>query len=111
MDRTPEPELMDDSEQAEAYAIADFAEVNQRFVDLFRAQFPSFARGSIVDLGCGPADIPIRLCRALPGVRVTGVDGAAAMLEQAARAVRSAELESRIALTCGVLPNAIPGGR
>jgi hypothetical protein len=33
MDRILEPELMDDSAQVEAYARADFSEVNQGFVD------------------------------------------------------------------------------
>jgi hypothetical protein len=53
------------AEQAEAYAVADFAEVNARFVESFRMRFPTFGRGTIVDLGCGPADIAIRLARTL----------------------------------------------
>jgi SAM-dependent methyltransferase len=111
MERTPEPELMDTAEQAEAYAIADFTEPNRRFVELFRARFPDFVRGAIVDLGCGPADIPIRLARALPSVRVTAVDGAQAMLEHAATATRAARLDDRIELVRGVLPGAVPGDR
>ena len=111
MQRTPEPELMDTAEQAEAYAIADFAEVNRRFVELFRARFGDFASGSVVDLGCGPADIPIRLARELPNVRITGVDGAEAMLAHAAAAIDRARLSERIELVRGVLPGAVPGGR
>ena len=37
MDRTPEPELMDDEEQAKAYAEADFSEANSLFVALDRS--------------------------------------------------------------------------
>ena len=40
MDRILEPELMTDEAQALAYSQADFAQVNQGFVDRFRACFP-----------------------------------------------------------------------
>ena len=36
MDRMLEPELMDDADQARAYAEADFEEPNRMFVELFR---------------------------------------------------------------------------
>ena len=104
MNRVLEPELMTDPDQAQAYAAADFATVNQGFVDRFRASFPDFARGHLVDLGCGPADIPIRFCRALPGVTVTAVDGSEAMLAPGRAAVAAARLEARIRLVCARLP-------
>jgi ubiquinone/menaquinone biosynthesis C-methylase UbiE len=112
MNRILEPELMTDHEQAEAYAAADFATVNQGFVDRFRALFPAFARGRLVDLGCGPADIPIRFCRALPGVTVTGVDGSEAMLAPGRRAVTAAGLGARVELVRARLPGLgrAPGG-
>lgn len=108
MERIPEPELMDGVEQAEAYAVADFAEVNARFVDAFRTRFPSFARGTIVDLGCGPADIAIRLARILPQARIVSVDGSRAMLAHARRAVAAARLDDRVELVEGILPRAWP---
>jgi len=104
VNRVLEPELMTDPEQAEAYAAADFAAVNQGFVDRFRALFPGLARGHVVDLGCGPADIPIRLCRALPGITVTGVDGSEAMLAPARVAVDAGGLSGRIRLLHARLP-------
>src|SRR5260370_892767 len=67
MNRVLEPELMTDPEQAEAYAAADFAAVNQGFVDRFRALLSGLARGLVGDLGCGPAVFPIRTCAPLPG--------------------------------------------
>jgi len=79
---------MDEAEQARAYADADFAEVNQRFVAGFRDAFPDFDTGTIVDLGCGPADIPARLASALCDVRIVGVDAARAMLRLARPRVR-----------------------
>jgi ubiquinone/menaquinone biosynthesis C-methylase UbiE len=104
MNRVLEPELMTDREQAEAYAAADFASVNQGFVDRFRALFPDLDRGALVDLGCGPADIPIRLCRALPAVTVTGVDGSEAMLAPGRVAVAAAGLGAHVRLVCARLP-------
>ena len=100
MDRVLEPELMDNEAQVVAYARADFAEENQGFVDRFRDCFPDFAEGHILDLGCGPGDIPIRLARALPLCRVTGVDASAPMLRLAEDAVSKAGLSSRIAFRC-----------
>ncbi len=104
MERIPEPEVMDDPAQAVAYARADFAEVNQAFVDRFRAAFPDFAAGRLVDLGCGPADIPIRLAQALPAAHITAVDASPPMLALARQAVAAVGLAGRIALVEGWLP-------
>ena len=106
MARVLESELMDDPEQAVAYAKADFETENQGFVDLFREYYPDFAEGRILDLGCGPADIPVRIARALPRCRITGVDGSPAMIRLAEDAVRAAGLESRIELMCAKVQDA-----
>lgn len=98
MKRVPEPELMDEADQARAYAEADFSEPNQLFVDAFLARFPDFDGRSVLDLGCGPADICIRLARVLPHAQVVGVDGAPAMLDLARSAVESAGLAGRVEL-------------
>src|SRR4030095_9406285 len=99
-----EPELMTDEDQALAYAAADFATPNQAFVDRFIAFFPDFTRGIVADRGCGPADIPIRLCRALPGVTVTAVDGSEPLLAPGRAAVAAAGLGGPIRLRCGRPP-------
>jgi 2-polyprenyl-3-methyl-5-hydroxy-6-metoxy-1,4-benzoquinol methylase len=100
MNRILEPELMDDPEQALAYARADFVEENQGFVDRFLRYFPELTTGHVLDLGCGPADIPIRLAKALPGCRMTAVDASGAMIRLAQEAVRAVGLADRIALCC-----------
>lgn len=100
MNRVLEPELMDDQEQALAYAKADFEEENQGFVDRFLEFYPEFTSGHVLDLGCGPADIPIRLARALPDCRMTGVDGSSPMIALGAEAIRAAGLANRITLRC-----------
>src|SRR5574340_425911 len=93
MDRIPEPDLMDDLAQAEAYAGADFSEPHDAFVAHFRRLFREFDCGRVLDLGCGPADIGIRFCRTYPAAHLTGVDGAAAMLQFGFLAVRAARSE------------------
>jgi len=98
--RVPEPELMDDPAQVHAYAAADFSQENQGFVDRFREYFPEFTEGQILDLGCGPGDIPIRFARAVPGCRITGVDASAPMVRLAEEAVQQADLSGRITFRC-----------
>jgi len=91
---------MDDPEQAEAYARADFSEENQGFVDRFREYFPEFSGRHVLDLGCGPGDIPLRFARAVPGCRITGVDASAPMIRLAEQAVSAAGLSERITFRC-----------
>ena len=100
MDRTLEPELMDDPEQALIYARADFEQENQGFVDRFREYFPDFSEGHVFDLGCGPGDIPIRFAREFPSCRITGVDASAPMLRLAEDAVQEAGLSGCITFRC-----------
>ena len=107
--RIPERELMDEADQACAYAVADFSEVNQGFVDRFCATFSDLRAGRVVDLGCGPADIPLRLARALPGIEIIAVDGARAMLHHARVALIASGLGRRVHLTAARVP-AMPFG-
>ena len=100
MDRVLEPEVMDELDQVRAYARANFEQENQGFVDQFIKYFPDMADGHIVDLGCGPADIPIRLARVLPLCRITGVDASQPMLDVGTQAVKAAGLADRITLRC-----------
>ncbi|THJ24840.1 MAG: methyltransferase domain-containing protein [Nitrospira sp. CG24E] len=100
MKRTLEPELMDDPEQALAYAGADFEQENQGFVDRFREYFPEFTEGHVLDLGCGPGDISIRLARALSACRIIAVDASGPMIRLADEAVKQAGLADRITFHC-----------
>lgn len=100
MDRVLEPELMDDPAQAEAYAGADFSKENQGFVDRFREYFPDFSGGRVLDLGCGPADIPIRFAKLYPACNVIGVDASTPMIRLGEQAVKQAGLADRITLRC-----------
>jgi 2-polyprenyl-3-methyl-5-hydroxy-6-metoxy-1,4-benzoquinol methylase len=100
MERIPEPELMTEAEQARAYAEADFAESNSLFVAHFRHRFPGTTQAHILDLGCGPGDISIRLAKDHATARVTGVDGADAMLGHARTASQRAGIADRVEFIC-----------
>ncbi|MCX5787988.1 MAG: class I SAM-dependent methyltransferase [Elusimicrobia bacterium] len=102
MERRLEPELMDEPARSQAYARADFSEVNDRFVTEFLSRCPNASR--VLDLGCGPADIPIRLARASGAVRVSAVDAAPAMIALARQAVAEAGLDDRIQIIEGRVP-------
>lgn len=105
--RIPEPELMDEAAQAEAYARADFEGPNEAFVEHLRALFPTLPTAArVLDLGCGPADIPVRLARRHDAWTFTAVDGAGAMLRFAREAVDAAGLGGRIELLEARVPTA-----
>jgi len=100
MDRILEPELMEDPAQVRAYAAADFSQENQGLVDRFREYFPDFSEGHVLDMGCGPGDIPIRFAQAFPSCRITGVDASEPMIGLAGVAVKQAGLADRITFRC-----------
>jgi 2-polyprenyl-3-methyl-5-hydroxy-6-metoxy-1,4-benzoquinol methylase len=107
MERVLEPELMDDEQQSIAYARADFSVSNQFFVDGVVRDFPSYL-GEVVDIGCGPADIPIRLAEAAGTATITALDGSGPMIVLARTAVRAAGLEDRIRLMQTRVPGPPP---
>ena len=103
--RTPEPELMTEIEQARAYAHADFAAPHDHFVEIMiAAHAPVAAAGVALDLGCGPADITIRVAKALPNWIFDGLDGSEAMLEFGRQALTREGLAERINLVKAFLP-------
>ena len=105
MKRVPEPELMEGQEQARAYAHADFEEPHSRFLSLMRDTFPVRNVGPwVADLGCGAADISIRVARAYPDCKVHGVDASQAMLDYGRKAILAAGLKCRVQLHRGYLP-------
>ena len=108
MKRVLEPQLMEDDEQARAYAQADFEEAHNSFVERFRTIFRGRNIGPhVLDLGCGPGDISIRFARAFPESTVDGVDGSPAMLQHGEGLLEAAGgIASRVHLMRGMLPGA-----
>jgi len=105
MKRIPEPEeLMDEADQALAYAEADFSASNALFIELFEQLYGNEFNALALDLGCGPADIPIRFAKRYPQARIDALDGAQAMLDLAQKSIQNHGLEQRISLHCQYLP-------
>lgn len=55
----------------------------------------------ILDVATGTGDLAIKLARAIPGCRVTGIDLSEGMLAVGREKVRAAGLDDRIAFECG----------
>lgn len=106
MERILEPELMDDPEQAEAYAMADFAASHQLRVTWFRERFGPVRCETILDLACGSGDMTLRFARALPESRILAVDGSQAMLDLTTRLLDAEpDLHPRVQLLQAFLPS------
>jgi SAM-dependent methyltransferase len=107
MQRIPEPELMDDPEQALAYARADFSASHGARIAIFRELFPQLElTGAVLDLGCGSGDVLLRFARAFPRARFFGIDGSQPMLALAREALgREPELEGRVQFSYGIIPD------
>jgi ubiquinone/menaquinone biosynthesis C-methylase UbiE len=96
--RKAEPELMDEPQQAQAYASADFGAVNQAFVQRLLELAGERRAAQVVDLGTGPGDIPLRIAAAKTDWQITAVDGAPAMLHLAKAAIAQARRQGQIRL-------------
>lgn len=105
MKRVPEPELMDQESQAQAYAEADFSSPHTAFIHHLKQTHPSLPPfGHALDLGCGPADITIRFGKAFPQWKVDGLDAAAMMLKFGQKAIQAEGLTAQITLQQAYLP-------
>jgi len=109
MKRIPEPELMDDEAQARAYAEADFEEPNSHFAALFDEFIGRLPEGAaVLDLGCGPGDITLRIATAHPQIEIHGLDGSGAMLAFGHAALaQQPELRDRVSFIEGLVPDAL----
>lgn len=99
--RVLEPEAMDTPDEARDYDGMGHEAVNARFVADFLRDHGPCRGGEILDVGTGPARIPIALCRADPGARVFGIDIAGAMIERARENVEAETLGDRVRLAQG----------
>ncbi len=109
MKRIPEPELMNDPKQAAVYAGPELNNAYWLFVQFFQKYFPKLVPDdAILDLGCGPAAIPLRLARIFRNCEIHCVDGAAHMLAQGEEAVQRQGLEHQVFFFQGTLPDKLP---
>ena len=108
IERIAETELMNEEEQAKAYAFADFSKPHNLFIEIFQKKFTDLNSGFndvVLDLGCGPCDVTRRFANAYPDSGFHAVDGAAEMLKYAADLNEKASLSHRIKLIETILPN------
>ena len=96
MNRIVEPEVMDTQEAAEAYDAMEHGEVDAAFVE--RVIALGARRGHFLDVGTGPAQIPISLAQHCPDIYITAIDLSEEMLKIAKRHVADACLTDRITL-------------
>ncbi len=97
--RTLEKESMDVQEEAEQYEEMDHIAVNRVFVDDLLAG--GDVGQHVIDMGCGPAAIPIELCQRDDEVLVIAIDSSIAMLEIAKVQIDFAGMLDRIFLEQG----------
>lgn len=111
MERIPEPELMDDTAQVRAYAGADFSGSDAAMVERMFALCGGDPGPRLLDLGCGPGNISLRLARRWPEASVLALDGAPRMLAVARERLAAAapELAARLRFEEALLPLAAPG--
>ena len=94
--RTLEPESMDTAQEASEYEAMDHSAVNDLFVsDLIAG---GEVGNQVIDLGCGPAAIPILLAQRLPDIQVMAIDSAIEMLEVAKREIDFGGVLDRVIL-------------
>ncbi len=101
MERIPEKERMDGLDAANAYATADFSDVNQKFVEAVSDAIGRHRPRWTLDLGCGPGDIPIALADKGMGSFIVAVDAAAEMLSWAKARATSVDYAGQVAFVRG----------
>ena len=105
MERIVEPELMEDAAQARAYAGADFEAAHSAIMRCFARWLPEVGGAfDAVDLGCGDAEIAVRLAKMHRHARIVAVDGSREMLRHARTRLARERLAERVRLVEAVLP-------
>ncbi len=92
--RVPEPEVMNDSGEVEAYssaaAQAYLDKIDDTFVEHAVRLVAGRAAGRALDIGTGPGQIVLKLARRLPSWQFAGVDRSPNMIRQAAASADAA---------------------
>ena len=101
LQRIPEPEVMQDSEEVEAYssaaAQAHLNAIDDTFVARAQLLVNGRERGRALDIGTGPGQIVIKLGARLTRWKFVGIDRSAAMIEKAREGLAEApEVAGRI---------------
>ena len=101
--RTPEPEVMESADEVDAYSSA----AAQRYLDAIDTTLVDhIARlgvvsGRLLDVGCGPGNIALKIARRWPRIRVVGIDFSLNMILAARAAAASQQLTGRAEFLAG----------
>ncbi len=102
LNRIPEPEVMDDSDEVAAYSSAAAQTYLNRLDETFVAHALRLVdrreRGRALDIGTGPGQIVVKLARHLTRWKFAGVDRSSHMIAEAAATLAAAgpELAGRV---------------
>jgi ubiquinone/menaquinone biosynthesis C-methylase UbiE len=100
--RVPEPEVMDDTEEVQAYSSAaaqrHLDEIDDTFVEHALRLVNGPERGSAIDIGTGPGQIVLKFANRLKSWKFIGVDRSSSMIAQAraSLAAANASVMSRV---------------
>jgi ubiquinone/menaquinone biosynthesis C-methylase UbiE len=101
--RKPEPEVMGDADEVEAYASAaaqaHLDAIDNTLVDQVLSL--GLGKGRLLDIGTGPGGIPLKTVRRTPGFRAVGVDYSRNMILAAQRAAAEQGLAERLTFLVG----------
>src|SRR3990172_537062 len=106
LERVPEPEDMDEAEEVQSYNSAAAARhldtIDNTFVEHLLRLLPSREtwNGSRwgLDIGTGPAQIPIKILRKIPGLKIIGLERSPNMLACARQNAERASVANRLLL-------------
>lgn len=102
LERKPEAEVMSDGEEVSAYASAasqrHLDAIDNTFVDqvLSLGSPEGMLDGLLLDVGCGPGNIVLKLAQRCPRLSIVGVDYSANMVQAARRAADEIGLGNRV---------------
>ena len=102
---------MNGDAQVQAYAAADFSSGDQATIEaiqrLLFTTSPLPPDPLVVDLGCGPGNITLRLAGLFPEARIIGIDGAESMLDLARG--RAQQQQLKMSFHCQTLQEVLRG--
>src|SRR5581483_5325301 len=104
--RVPEPELMEDPEEVSSYASAaasrHLGAIDDSFIEHLARLLSCAAEDRrplrALDIGCGPAQIPIKFLKRFTGWHVVAVDRSWSMLGRARQDAQAAGVQDRLQL-------------
>ena len=101
LERKPEPEVMSGADEVSAYASAAGQQLldalDNTFVDHLLSLWPGGTpAGRLLDVGCGPGNITLKIAQRCPRLWIVGVDRSTNMVRVARRAAAELRLGNRV---------------